>query len=521
VFLQPPLAVPFIHDKKDCLMLLIGLDIGTTGCKASIFDLYGKRLCSASREYSIEFPYPTWAEQDAEQVWLLAQQALAEAYRQLIGRPQVSAIGLSVQGEAIIPVDRAGAALRPAILGMDTRTDAENAWLRQQFGPDYLYQHTGMPVHTINTLPKLVWLKKNEPDIWMRADQFLLYEDFFIRKMTGRAAISRCLASRTQLYDLHQDRWSVEIMGALELNPARLAEVLPSGTAVGKLHEDLASALGFPNNPLVVTGGHDQACGALGVGLTRPGLSMVSTGTAEVVEVALGSLALTPELAAGNISVYAHTVPGLYVTMTLNHSGGLILRWFRDTFCQDDIARAAISGSDAYDLIYRNASSEPSSLLLLPHFSGSGTPHFDTQSKGALLGFTFGTTRSEVAKAILEGLTFELRYNLEVMKSGGVQIDELRAIGGGARSNVWLKLKADITGIPVAVPRITEAASWGAAALAGAGAGVFSSAAEAVENTLQFDRVIEPDPHVQARYDARYALYCQIYPALRDLLHKL
>jgi xylulokinase len=378
-----------------------------------------------------------------------------------------------------------------------------------------------MPIHTINTLPKLAWLKEHEPEVWSKAHRFLLYEDFLIHKMTGRAAISRCLASRTQLYDLHDDCWSSEILGALELNPVRLAEVLPSGTAAGQMHADLAGALGFPNRPMVVTGGHDQACGALGVGLTRPGLSMVSTGTAEVVEVALGSPALTPELAAGNISVYAATVPGLYVTMTLNHSGGLVLRWFRDTFCMDQVIQARESTVDAYSLIYEHASREPTGLLLLPHFSGSGTPHFDTRSKGALLGLTFGTTRAEVAKAILEGLTFELRYNLEVMKSGGVQIDELRAIGGGARSKVWLQLKADITGIPVAVPKITEAASWGAAALAGAGAGVFRSAAEAVEQTLRFDRRIEPDADRQAQYAPRYELYAQMYPLLKEFLHRI
>lgn len=502
-------------------MLLIGLDIGTTGCKASIFNSQGQRLSSASREYSIDIPHPTWAEQDAEEVWSRAKLAIADAYRQLAERPQVFAIGLSVQGEAVIPVDSAGTALRPAILGMDTRTDHQNEWLRQRFGADFLYQHTGMPVHTINTLPKLIWLKENEPRIWDKASQFLLYEDFLIHKMTGRLAISRCLASRTQLFDLNLGRWSAKILEALEINPTRLSEVLPSGTAVEQLHADLADLFGFPNRPLVVTGGHDQACGALGVGLTRPGLSMVSTGTAEVVEVALGSPVLTAPLEAGNISVYAHTVPNMFLAMTLNHSGGLILRWFRDIFCQDQVAAAVTNGTDAYDLIYTEASPDPSSLMLLPHFAGSGTPRFDTQSKGALLGLTFGTSRADVAKAILEGLTFELRYNLEVLKSGGVQIDELRAIGGGARSDLWLKLKADITGIPVAVPRITEAASWGAAALAGTGAGIFSSAAEAVERTLQFDRVIEPDPDNQARYASRYELYLEMYPALRDLLHRI
>lgn len=172
------------------------------------------------------------------------------------------------------------------------------------------------------------------------------------------------------------------------------------------------------------------------------------------------------------------------------------------------------SGQDAYDLILQDASPEPSPLLLLPHFAGSGTPSFDTQSKGAILGLTFGTTKTELAKAVLEGLTFELRVNLDLLKDGGVIIDELRAIGGGARSGLWLQLKADVTGIPVVVPRITEAAGWGAALLAGAGVGCFSSAAEAAGETVKLERRLEPDPGRKAHYDERYKLYMDVYPTV-------
>jgi xylulokinase len=283
----------------------------------------------------------------------------------------------------------------------------------------------------------------------------------------------------------------------------------------------LAESLGLAEPPLVSTGGHDQACGALGVGLVRPGLAMVSTGTAEVVEVALDSPALNETLYGGNVSVYAHVVPGLYLAMTLNHSGGLLLRWFRDTLCGEEMRQAQASGRDPYGLILEGASLEPTSLLLLPHFAGSGTPWFDTASKGAILGLTIGTTKADLAKAILEGLTFELRVNLDLLKEGGVRIHELRAIGGGARSDLWLQLKADITGVPVVVPRIAEAACWGAALLAGVGAGCFASAAEAAEGALRLERRFEPDPERAARYGSRYALYREVYPAVASLSHRL
>jgi len=485
-------------------MKLIGLDIGTTGCKACLFESTGELLGSASREYPVDIPHPGWAEQDGERVWQLAQECLGELLA-ASGRPDVAAIGLSVQGEAVMPLDKAGRPLRPMILGMDTRTGAQNDWLVERLGAQFLFERTGMPVHTVNTLPKLLWIRQNEPHTWRTARQFVLYEDFLILRMTGQAAISRCLASRTQLFDLHADRWSDEILAAIGLEPDRLSPVASSAAPVGRMDARLAQQLGFPNPPLVVTGGHDQACGALGVGLTRPGLSMVSTGTAEVLEVALGSPVVTESLRQGNISVYAHVVPGLFLAMMLNHSGGLLLRWFRDVFCQAEKDLAAAGRQDAYDVIFGGTSPDPSPLLLLPHFAGSGTPTFDTQSKGAILGLTFTTSKADVAKAILEGLTF----------------DELRAIGGGPRSARWLQLKADITGIPVAAPRITEAASWGAAVLGGVGAGCFASPAEAVEGPLVFENRYTADPGRQRRYQDRYSLYRKVYPAAKEILHAL
>jgi xylulokinase len=248
---------------------------------------------------------------------------------------------------------------------------------------------------------------------------------------------------------------------------------------------------------------------------------MVSSGTAEVVEVALPAPTLNHTLYAGNISVYAHVVPGLFLAMTLNHSGGLLLRWFRDTLCEADLARARENGTDAYNLILSGAPAGPTGLLVLPHFSGSGTPWFDTASRGAILGLTFSTGKADIAKAILEGLTCELRVNLDLLKEGGVQIDCLRAIGGGAKSDLWLQMKADITGIPVMAPQITEASGLGAAILAGVGAGIFPDAAQAIEGMLHFRREFLPDEQRQRAYEQQFALYKQVYPAVKSITHQM
>lgn len=499
-------------------MSIIGLDIGTTGCKAIVFNPDGDILAQAAREYAVLTPRSDWAEQDAEQVWQLAWAALAEAVAAVKDDPP-AALALSCQGEAVIPVDGAGRALRPAILGMDNRTGAENEWLAGQFGAEALFNRTGMPVSTVNTLPKLLWLQRHEPDIWRDATQFLLYEDFFLRRLGGRAVISHCLASRTQMYDLAGGDWADDILDKCGLERKRLAALAPAeGGVIGALKPGLATELGLGQALKLVSGGHDQACAALGSGVVRPGLAMVSTGTAEVVEVAMASPALDTSLRQSHISIYRHAAPGLYLTMTLNHSGGLLLRWFRDTLARWEREQAAAAGRDAYDLILADAPPGPTELMVLPHFGGTSG---DEAAKGAMLGLTFAATGPTIAKAILEGLTFDLRANLDLLKNAGINISELHAVGGGARSPLWLQLKADICRTPLRLPRVTEAACLGAALLAGSAAGLYPDLSGAVNQTVQFRQRIEPDSTQMAAYEERYQLYRQIDPVVSRLHHQL
>jgi len=500
---------------------LLGLDIGTTGCKAIAFREDGAILGAASREYGILTPRPGWAEQDAEAVWRLAWAALCEAAAAAHRDPPV-ALALSCQGEAVAPVDANNRPLRPMLLGMDTRTVAQNAWLAETLGRQWLFERTGMPVHTINTLPKLLWLRQHEPALFGQARRFLLYEDLLLARLTGEPIISHCLASRTQMYALRPGHWDAEILARCDLDPAKLAPLAPLGVQpVGRLRAELAAELGVDAPIWVAAGGHDQACAALGCGAITPGAAMVSTGAAEVVEVALAEPSLAPELGAGGISIYRHVAPGLFLAMTLNQSGGLVLRWFRDQLGRWELAEAQRRGVDAYDLLLAAAPAGPTSLLMLPHLSGSGTPLLDTASRGAFVGLSFATTAAEMAKAIVEGLCFELRANTDLLQAAGVEIATLHAVGGGARSPLWLQLKADICGLPLRVPRVTEAACLGAALLAGASTGVYSNLSEAVAATVRYERDVMPEPQSGARYQERYQLYRELHPRLANLLHRL
>jgi xylulokinase len=282
---------------------------------------------------------------------------------------------------------------------------------------------------------------------------------------------------------------------------------------------EIAHQLGLRRPPLLVGGGHDQACAALGSGIVAPGLAMVSTGTAEVVEVALDQPVVVPPLQHAGISVYRHVVPGLYLAMTLNHSGGILLRWLRDTLGKWEAEQARAAGVDAYELLLKGAPAGPAGLLVLPHFAGSGTPSLDTASRGAILGLTTSTSLATLTKALLEGLTFELRQNLDLLRTNGVAINELRAVGGGARSPLWLQLKADICNVSLRTVESTEAACLGAAMLAGRAAGLFDSLAEAADMVVHLVDEVQPQPGVRAAYEPWHALYTTMYPQLRGLLH--
>lgn len=502
-------------------MSLVGLDIGTASCKAIVFNNQGQVIAQRAKETQLLTPHPGWAEQDIESVWEATQDCLRSVIAEARADPP-RALAVSTQGEAVVPVDALGRALRPAILGMDTRTTQQNEWLAQRIGPEALFSRTGMPLHTINTLPKLLWIKQHEPEIWSSVSRFLCYEDFFVRRFSGRAVISHSLASRTQMYDLSLGDWATDILETCGIPPSKLSALASQeGGVVGPIRPEIAEDLGISGAVMLVSGGHDQACAALGGGVIHPGLAMVSTGTAEVAEVAMGTHVLGDELRRGNISVYRHVVPGLFLAMTLNHSGGLLLRWFRDTLCRWEQQQAEVTGADAYDFILADCPQGPTNLLVLPHFSGSGTPWLDTHSKGAILGMTFDTTVPEIGKAILEGITFELRVNLELVRRAGINISELRALGGGARSPLWLQIKADICQVPLKVPRVTEAAGLGAALLAGIGVGVYPDIGSALDQTLDFRGEVVPDPGSVAAYDERFKLYQQVYPCLKPLQHRM
>jgi xylulokinase len=428
----------------------------------------------------------------------------------------VRALGISSQGEAFTPVARDGTLLGNAMVSTDTRAAGIVETWSREFGVEELYARTGHTVHPMFSLFKLLWVREQQPDVWREAAHFYCFEELLQHRLGLAPAISWPLAGRTMLFNVRTHDWDADILAAAGLSRDRLAPPLLAGAVAGVIPDAIAADLGLPPGVLVVAGGHDQPCGALGAGVTAPGAAMYATGTVECICPAFSAPVFSAELRRSNLCTYDFTLAGMYTTVAFSLTGGNLLAWFRDEWGQPEVTEAARSGADAYELLLRQLGTRPSPLLALPYFTPSGTPYFDMEVKGAIFGLRLTTTRAEVLSALLEGVAFEMRLNLDILARAGMPVQRLVAIGGGARNRDWLQLKADVLNTPINTVAVTEAGCLGVAMLAYAahsGTDVKKLAAEWIHP----GPVIEPNPEFTDYYRERFAQYLQLYPAIKEL----
>ncbi|MFW6138725.1 MAG: FGGY-family carbohydrate kinase [Spirochaetota bacterium] len=502
-------------------MHLMGIDVGTTGCKAVVFTDQGHNLGSGFRGYEILTDKTGKAEQDAEQVWKAVLEVIKESIIRS-GTRDIKALSVSVQGDAIIPVDRGFRPLHPAVLGMDYRSKPQARACAQKFGERNLFQKTGMHPHPLNSLPKILWLRENAPDVFQKAWKITTYADYIMGRLGAGPVIDYTMASRTMAFDLYEKRWSLEILDELELSEECLSRAVPSCTQVGKVHPKVAEETGLPSDTLLVTGGHDQVCAALGSGVIREGQGVVSTGTAEVLSTVFPAPVLSDDMFENSYPCYMYAREDTYFTFSLNHVGGLLLRWYRNNFCEADVQRAQQQGRDPYDYLIDRMPEGPSRVFFLPHLNGSGNPACDTSSRGAVIGVTMSTDRYEIVRAILESQSYELRMNFETFRKIGIEIQQLSAVGGGAKSPAWLQIKADILNHPVNTLKVSEAAAClGAALIAGKASDIYTSLEEGINTTVKVHRTFEPDSERASIYEEWYSLYREVYPSLIPLYRKM
>lgn len=487
-------------------MSFMGVDIGTTGCKALVVDATGARLALAYRDYPLIAEEAGWAELDSERVMSCCLEVMGEA-ASLGGEDRVRGVGVSSQGEAFTAVDSNGACLMRGMVSSDLRSVpyAKN-WARD-FGMERLYEITGHTPHPMFTVFKLLWLKEHRPEIWRQADRFLCYEDLLALRLGVEPALGWPLAGRTMLFDVRKHAWSTAILEEVGLEPDRLARPLASGSVSGEIPDSVCAELGLSDGCVLVTGGHDQPCAGLGGGAVADGVAMYTMGTVECMTPAFGKAVLDAKLMQSNLCTYDHVAEGMYATVAFSLTGGNALQWFRDQF----------GGGMDYEALLACLPEEATDLMFLPYLTPSGTPHFDVDTPGAVTGLRLGTSRGTLLKALLEGVALEMRLNLDILREAGVEVQELRAVGGGAKSPELMQMKADVLGHPIIQLEVAEAGCLGVAMLACAavsGRNRNKLAAEWVRSS----RVFEPCAKKAGVYGEKLERYREWHGCVRDFI---
>lgn len=494
-------------------MSYLGLDIGTSGCKAVVFDAKGATLGAAYQEYSVLTPAPGYAELDSKEVMDKCFQVTGEAAA-LAKSDLVSGMSISSQGEAFTPVGADGKIIGNGMISSDTRAVDIVEKVSDEFGKEKLYEITGHTAYSMFTLFKLLWLKENSPDVWARSEGFHCYEDLVHLQLGLTPAISWPLAGRTMMFDVNSHTWNAEILDYMGLRESRLARPIPTGTLVGEIPAIFAEKAGLPPGVKVYAGGHDQTVCALGAGVVEDGSAMYATGTVECICPVLSAPRRSRDLRESNLCCYDYTLPGKQTTVAYSLTGGNILQWFKNEFGQLELEKAAESGENVYELLMAELPEQATDLFVLPYFTPTGTPYFDATATGAMLGLKLTTKRAEILKALLEGVALEMRLNLDIMERSGMHIEKFIATGGGARSEKWTQLKANILNRPISVIEIDEAGCFGAAMIA-LSAETATPLAELTAKGSKEIMLVTPIPEQVEIYNTKFEIYKKVYPTLK------
>ena len=490
----------------------LGIDIGTGGSRALLIDDAGevRAGCTAPHDDMI-MQRPLWAEQHPENWWDAAVAAirgvLAEA--RVAGR-EVRGVGLSGQMHGLVLLDGAGAVIRPSLIWCDQRSQRQVDGVNAKIGREKVLEYIANPVLTGFTLPKLLWVRDNEPVNFDRAQKMLLPKDYIRYRLTGEYATEVSDASGTAVFDVVKRRWSFEMMDGLGLDRGLLPECRESVEVSGRITPQVAELTGLAAGTPVVGGGGDQASSAVGNGIVEPGIVSCTLGTSGVVFAHMEKVAYD---AAGRVHTFCHAVPGKWHVMGVTQGAGLSLQWFRNQ----------LAPGAAYDALMAEAAQAPAGaqgLFWLPYLMGERTPHLDALARGGWIGLTASHDRRYLVRSVMEGVAFSLKDCFAIIREQGLQLDQMRATGGGAKSPLWRQIIADVLGVELVLTNATEGPAFGAALLAGVASGVYASVQEACRQTVRVVERTEPDARPAAAYAHAYERYRMLYPALRPIISR-
>ena len=498
--------------------LVVAIDAGTSGVRSMVFDTNGTVLTGAYEEFPSDYPQPSWVEQMADDWWKTAGTTLKRCLEDSTVSPE-HIIGVSVtnQRETIVPIDEDGATLRKAIVWQDRRTVPQCDTIRSLLPKEDIYDITGLTVDPYFSAPKILWIKEHDPKSFNRANKFLLVHDYILFRLTDHTVTDYSNASRTLLFDIGNGDWSQQMLDFLDIPREKLPDPVPSGTRVGEVSARAAKEVGLKEGTPVIAGGGDQQCAALGVGVVKEGIIKSTTGTGTFMLAFSDSKRLDPDR---RVLCSRHVVKDAFVVEASMFTTGSALRWFRDQLGTEECREADARGVDPYEVLTEGADSIAAGsegVVHVPHFVGAGAPHWNPHARGVFAGLALGHTRQHMIRAILEGVSYELRTNLDVMRSLGLPASEVRVTGGAARSEVWMQIQADVLDTPVIRTEMEEATALGAAILAFTGVGKFKSAAEAATNMVKKQTPLKPNSEHREVYSHGFDRFKKLYSAIAGL----
>ena len=505
-------------------MKIAGLDIGTTGCKITVFEQDGTCLGKAYQDYPVKRGISEH-EVDAE--------AILEAVFSVMKKigechPDIAGMGVTSFGETFVLTDAEGKPLHKAMLYTDPRGSEERKELEKKLGGKNIASITGVKPHEMYSLPKIMWMKRNRPEIYEKAVHAFLMEDYVVFALTGTAQIDYSLASRTMAFDIVSLKWSDEMFRAADVDQNLMSKTVPTGTSAGKITAKAAEATGMNPDMQIVSISHDQISAAVGAGVFSSDQAVDGAGTVECITPVYDALPDLELMYRGNYAVVPYVIPGKYVCYAFSYTGGALIQWCVDTLAKKETEQAREMGISVHEYLERMngkesgcrdaATCEPTGLLVLPHFAGAATPYMDTGSKGALLGLTAATTVGDIYRACMEGVVYEMQLNMEYLDGSGVNPHMLHASGGGAKSEIWMQMKSDILNIPITALKTVDAGTVGSAMLTGIVAGCFKDLEDAASYMVEKKQVYYPNREMHEKYMKIYERYRRLYQAVRPLV---
>lgn len=494
-------------------MKIAGLDIGTTGCKLTVFDESGHYLDKAYKDYPVSrgsSEHEIDAEAIMDGVYAVIKK-MSSKYQDIAG------IGVTSFGESFVMTDEKGKPLHRAMLYTDPRGASECRELEEKLGSKFIASVTGLKPHEMYSISKMMWIKRNWPEIFEKARHIFLMEDYVIFSLTNIAKIDYSLATRTMAFDITFLEWSREVFEAADINMDLMSETVPTGTAVGYITEQAAERTGLSVTTKIIAISHDQVAAAVGAGVFSSDKAVDGAGTVECITPVFDGLPDLEVMYQGNYSVVPYVIPGKYVCYAFSYTGGALIQWCVDTLAKKEKETAAQQGISVNQLL-EDGSNGPTGILVLPHFAGAATPYMDTGSKGAILGLTTGTTVSDIYRACMEGVVYEMMLNMDYLRDSGVKFDMLHATGGGAHSEVWMQMKADMLNVPITALATVDAGTVGSAMLTGIAVGCFQDLAEAAACMVEKKVIYTPRTEMHEKYQKVYERYKNLYQAVRPLV---